>query len=146
MARDVCWPNETGTSLITPDPTSSTPSGSDDDEATVRLKEGLALRLSHRPGASLGPLKRAIRLRPGHAQSWHLLATALGDLGRYGESAEAFAPAARLDPRNPHVASDAVHLLHYDPAATPEAMLAAARGWGQRGSRSRGRSVRKTGR
>lgn len=101
-------------------------------DAKAHWQHGRCLWRMRRPGAALGPLRRAVELRPEHPPAWKALAEALGDLGRYRECAEALAEASRLDPRNPHFGSDALHLLHYDPDVSPEAMLTSAKAWAVR--------------
>lgn len=101
-------------------------------DADAWLRHGTACRKLNRPGASVVSLRRSVQLRPQHQVAWHALASSHGDVGDYRASAEAFRAAAELDPGHPHLGSDYLHLLHYDPAVRHADLLTVARAWARR--------------
>ena len=70
--------------------------GLNDDAAVAQLKEGLALRLSHRPGAALGPRAREFRL-----ERLLIVAYAAGLFGALSALARAASAWPWADPAGP---------------------------------------------
>ncbi len=70
----------------------------DDRQPDVHYKRAVARYREGTAGAAVEPLRRAVALKPDHAQAHYLLGLCLRDLARLDEAGDALATAARLAP------------------------------------------------
>jgi protein O-GlcNAc transferase len=113
-------------------------------EAAGAHEQALALRpdyvesLHHRGSClrKLGRLDEAIashlrtaEVQPRFTGTYHALAAAYGDLGNQAKVIECHRKLVELSPASAAAHSDLLHVLHYDPASTPELLFNEALKW-----------------
>ena len=87
---------------------------------------------------ALAAYRRALALQPGFVAAYHGAANVLRGMGRPGEAVELYQRGVRVVADDPGMWSGLLFTLNYLETAQPEAMLAAARAYGERVS---GRAV-----
>lgn len=92
-------------------------------------RRGDCLRKLRRLDEAAAAYRRAVELKPDIADPYHGLAAVCGEQGRQAEVIESHRRLAGLLPKSAAAHSDLLHVLHYDPAATPESLFAEALRW-----------------
>ncbi len=106
------------------------------DEAVARKDLGAALKDAGRYEASLDELRRALQLRPDHAGVIYLIAGTLLDMGHLSEAIDTYRQGLALNPDGGFDMHDSLLLaLNYQAGATPGALLAEARAFGEKAAR-----------
>jgi predicted O-linked N-acetylglucosamine transferase (SPINDLY family) len=100
------------------------------DRPETHYNLGNALRAAGQPVAAAAAFRQAVALRPGFGEAWNNLGSALRDGAEIGEAVAAFERAVALLPAATSVRSNLLCALQYDPAQTPETLLAAHRAYG----------------
>lgn len=92
--------------------------------------------------AALVLLRKAVAAdpeAPHYGDAYHALAAAYGEQGDQANVIESHRKLVALSPASAPAHSDLLHVLHYDPASTPEGLFAEALRWGNQ-RRDRGRA------
>jgi protein O-GlcNAc transferase len=90
---------------------------------------GSCLRKLGRLEEAIQSLVRVTHLKPRFAGAYHALAAAYGEQGNQAKVIECHRRLAELSPKSAAAGSDLLHVLHYDPASTPEMLFEQARRW-----------------
>ncbi|HWR75669.1 MAG TPA: tetratricopeptide repeat protein [Thiobacillus sp.] len=106
------------------------------DEAVAHKDMGVALKDSGRYEAALASLQRALALRPDFDTAINLVAGTLLDIGRHDEALETYRRGLALNPEGVFgMHSNFLLALNYQAGASPEALLAEARAFGEKAAR-----------
>jgi protein O-GlcNAc transferase len=90
---------------------------------------GNCLRKMGRLEEAIQSHRRAAKLKPDYGDAYHALAAAYGEQGNQRKVIECHRKLVELSPASPAAHSDLLHVLHYDPASTPEGLFAEALQW-----------------
>jgi protein O-GlcNAc transferase len=90
---------------------------------------GGCLRKMGRLDEAIRSYRRAAELKPDYAEAYHALAAAYGEQGNQAQVIECHRKLVELSPASPAAHSDLLHVLHYDPASTPDELFAEALRW-----------------
>lgn len=97
-----------------------------------RLAVARDLRRGKRLSEAIDEYRALLELGDDSADVHNGLANSLSLLGRAAEAIPHYRRAAELDPDWMHAASSVLGVLNYDPGASPDAIFAEHRGWGER--------------